>query len=174
MTCQECGTPLKDGAKFCNKCGAKQEEPKSAPQPQEAPRQIQQPAQPRTNSKALNVGFLIVSVVLCAIAFFVPVCGSRYSEMTAMDAEGPMTVFSILLLIFPVAGILSLFLEAMNSAKVKLAVFIATAVSAVVLIIGYIDITGWVDRVYTVTVLLLAAGYVALTSLSALAAFRKK
>ena len=45
MFCQKCGTPMKEGAKFCHVCGASTTQPIQPPQ-QTPPPQQQQPPQP--------------------------------------------------------------------------------------------------------------------------------
>ena len=86
MVCKNCGAELKDGARFCNKCGAKQPEvaivghidktaqteqriagiPQQAPQ-QQMPPQPQPQVQPQQQAQAKSSGGLIAIIVILII-----------------------------------------------------------------------------------------------------------
>lgn len=95
MFCEQCGKPLRDGARFCPVCGAEQsgvpeaEGPVGAPRPRQAqaPRPSRAPAPKKKKSKAPLIITLVLVLALLAGGGWLLYQNVLFPQMVIKDAE---------------------------------------------------------------------------------------
>ena len=73
MVCNKCGTPIKDGATFCQNCGAKVEAPQPIQPAQTVPEQAQQINYYTPEKKHVSVGGWILRYLITLIPCVGPI-----------------------------------------------------------------------------------------------------
>ncbi len=106
MFCPKCGTPLKDGAKFCHICGFNIAETTSNPEQQQSPQSQQQQQNPFQDFNQANVQAAASNIFSRATKIMF----STKKEWQAIELETPNTSSILLGYVLPLAFIPAIFI----------------------------------------------------------------